>query len=328
MFDEDGFISRDLRPLAAVPGASGFTDDAAVVAPPPGCELVITGDTIVAGVHFPFGERADLIAIRAVRVNISDLVAKGADPIGYLLHITVPRGTEEGFGADFCAGLTTCQKDYGIGVLGGDTVVAPEDALLSVSVTAFGAVPRAQSVRRFGAQPKDVLFVSGTIGDAALGLLAARGDPLPDIAEADVEVLEASYRLPRPPFGLQQAIRRHARASLDISDGLVGDLERLCRASGVAARVDVAKVPLSDAVTRTCARDQRLMKVVLTGGDDYQVLASVPVDRAISFAHDAREAGHMVKAIGKMLPGPPQVSVLDRDGEPMAFRRTRYSHRA
>ncbi|MCB1483083.1 MAG: thiamine-phosphate kinase [Rhodobiaceae bacterium] len=327
MFDEDRFIRECLRPLASVPGAAGFTDDAALIQPPEGKSLIATADTIIAGVHFPASERANLIAARAIRVNVSDLVAKGAEPFGYLLHLSVPAATRDEFGNEFAAALQSAHETYGLRLFGGDTTVVPEGAPLSVSVTMLGIAPDGGPVRRSGAKPGDVIFVSGEIGDAALGLLVARGDPMPKLAPEHRSHLEASYRLPRPPVGIQPAIVAHAHASMDISDGLVGDLERMCQASGVSARVSASKVPLSDAVREACERDARLMKVVLTGGDDYQVLVAVPLDKSIAFAREALTHGHTVKAIGTCGDGPPEVVAVDGAGQPLSFTHTRYTHR-
>ena len=237
MFDEDKFIRECLRPLASVPGSAGFTDDAALIQPPDGKSLVATADTIISGVHFQAKERPNLIAARAIRVNISDLVAKGAEPFGYLLHLSVPASTADEFGSEFAAALGSAHETYGLRLFGGDTTVVPEGAPMSISITMLGLSPEGGPVRRSGAKPGDVIFVSGEIGDAALGLLVARGDPLPELPREHLSHLEASYRLPRPPVGLQPAIVAHAHASMDISDGLIGALERICLASGVSARV-------------------------------------------------------------------------------------------
>ncbi|MCB1471923.1 MAG: thiamine-phosphate kinase [Rhodobiaceae bacterium] len=327
MFDEDDFIRRCLRPLAAVPGSAGLTDDAAVIDFPAGESIVVTTDMIVSGVHFPRDEKPALVAARALRVNVSDLVAKGADPLGYLLQISVPAGTGDGFGDDFAAGLSADHTRYGLKLYGGDTAVVPEVAPLGVAVTMFGSTRGERAPRRSGACPGDVVFVSGDIGDAALGLMVARGDPFPDIGAGHLDYLEAAYRLPRPPFGLQGAIRKHARAAMDISDGLVGDLARLCQTSGVSARIRAEKVPLSAAAKAACDSDPRLMKLVLTGGDDYQSMVIVPVDQSISFARDCMTSGFPVKAIGTCGDGPPEVVAIGMDGQPMSFARTRYTHR-
>lgn len=327
MFDEDSFISDHLRPLAVIPGAGGLVDDAALYTPDAGQSLVISADTITAGVHFPHDEQAELIAARALRVNVSDIVAKGADPVGYILQLSVPVSISDNFGAEFAAGLAATNTAFGLGLFGGDTTVVAETAPLVVSVTMFGTLETGTIIRRGGARPGDVLFVSGEIGDAALGLLIVRGDPMPDLPIAERAHLEAVYRLPRPPLGLQGAIRAHARASMDVSDGLIGDLERMCHASGISARVSATKVPLSDAVRLACEREPDLLKRVLTGGDDYQALVAVPVEKAIAFARDALTSGHLVHAIGTCGDGPPEVVAVDGGGQQIVFDETRYTHR-
>src|SRR5690606_19603926 len=164
---EFGMIARYLRPLASDPGAFGLTDDAAALAPEPGFDLVLTKDMVAAGVHFFADDPAASIARKALRVNLSDLAAKGAEPIGYLLGLALPADWTEDWMAEFSAGLAEDQKRYGLSLLGGDTVKSPDGLMLSV--TAIGQVPSGGIVRRAGAQAGDLIVVSGTIGDAALG---------------------------------------------------------------------------------------------------------------------------------------------------------------
>ncbi|MFN0263437.1 thiamine-phosphate kinase [Tepidamorphus sp. 3E244] len=326
MFDEDSFIRDCMSPLASPDGAANFTDDAAHIAPPSG-KLVVTGDTIIAGVHFLADEDPGLIAQRAIRVNVSDLVAKGAQPWGYVLHLSVPANTADGFGPAFAAGLALDHETYGLQLFGGDTTVVPETAPLSLSITMMGQAPDREPLLRSGAEDGDVIFVSGNIGDAALGLLVARGDPMPGIGAEHLSALEQGYRLPQPPVGLQPAISKHASAAMDISDGLVGDLERLCAASGVSARLTAAKVPMSDAVKAAIEADPSLLKVALTGGDDYQSLIVVPLEESIAFARDALATGVPVTAIGTCGEPPVEVVTVDREGHDIRFETTRYTHR-
>jgi thiamine-monophosphate kinase len=310
---EFALIARHFRPLAG-PGALDLQDDAAVLAPPSGRELVLTCDAMVGGVHFLADDPPDLVGRKLLRVNLSDLAAKGATPLGYLMTVSAPRGTPDGWFAGFAAGLAQDQREYGITLLGGDTTSTPGPT--SLSLTAIGHVAPGLAVRRSGAAPGDGIWVTGTIGDAALGLLVARGG----ISDASGHLL-SRYRLPRPRVGL--AIAGIASAGMDISDGLVQDLGHICRASGVAAEVDARLLPLSDAAR---AAGEVWLPTCLTGGDDYELLLAVPPAREAALRHEARVAGVTVTRIGVLRAGPPRVSVRGIDGTPMVLPQGGWSH--
>ncbi len=263
--DEFALIADWLAPLAAErPGAFELTDDAASIAVPSGHEMVVTADALVAGVHFREHDSPNTAAARALRTNLSDLAAMGAKPYGYMLTLALPPGCDAGWMAAFTERLARDQSTFGIGLLGGDTVATPGP--LTVAVTALGFVESGQLLRRSGARPGDMVCVSGTIGDAALALKVAGAVP----------ALQERFRLPEPRLALGRALIGCATAAIDISDGLVADLGHLCRASGVGARVGVATVPLS-AAGRACLRaDPSLIETVLTGGDDYELLFTMP----------------------------------------------------
>lgn len=323
--DEHGLIERYFRPLATAPGAFSLTDDTAAYAPPPGCDLVLTKDGIAEGVHFPAGEAADIVARKALRTNLSDLAAKGADPVGYLVLLGLPDDWSEEWVAGFAAGLAADQLEYGALLYGGDTI---RSGRLVVSVTAFGTVPAGAMVRRAGARAGDRIYVSGTIGDGALGLLeAVDRDRLPrSLAGGDRAALLDRYRLPRPRVGLAGAIRRFAVAAMDVSDGLAGDLDRLCRASGVTARVDVADVPLSSAARACVAAEPALHDLCLTGGDDYEILAAVAPAKAAEFEQAAAAAGTGVRDIGAFVAGSGEARFLGADGAARALASRAFSH--
>ncbi|HTL64811.1 MAG TPA: thiamine-phosphate kinase, partial [Pseudolabrys sp.] len=234
---EDRLIARFFGPIATDPGALGLSDDAAFIKPPSGCDLVLKTDAIVGGVHFFPEDAAQAVASKALRVNLSDLAAKGARPLGFLLSLTVPKDIEEDWLSGFADGLRGDAVLFGCPLFGGDTDRTPGP--VTVSIAMFGSVPEGTMVRRAGAKAGDRVFVTGTIGDAALGV-ALRGGKTWRLTDAQRQHLMSRYLLPQPRNVLAEAIRNHASAAMDISDGLVGDFRKLCRASGVAADINVA----------------------------------------------------------------------------------------
>jgi thiamine-monophosphate kinase len=322
---EDRLIARYFRPLARHPGALGLADDAALLTPPPGCDLVLTTDGIIAGVHVFPDTAADAIARRALRVNLSDLAAKGAKPAGFLLAVALPAGTSDDWMAAFVRGLDADAKQYDCPLLGGDTDRTPGP--LSVSITAFGTLPTGTMVRRSGAGARDALFVTGTIGDAALGLtLRKDARAAPSLTAAQRNHLLTRYLVPEPRNALAETLRTHASAALDISDGLAGDLAKLCRASGVSTQIDVGRVPLSDAARAFIAAEPALLERALTGGDDYEILAAVPAEKIASFRVSARAAGVPVTEIGRLEAGDAPPRFIGPDQHVLAFQRPSYSH--
>ncbi|MCT8973041.1 thiamine-phosphate kinase [Microbaculum marinisediminis] len=322
--DEHGLIARYFRPLATAPGAFQLLDDAAAFSPPPGTDLVLTKDGIAEGHHFLSGEAAGVVARKALRVNLSDLAAKGATPDGYLVLLGLGPDWTEDWVRDFAEGLAADQEEYGISVYGGDTIRA--DTLL-VSITAFGSVEKGGMVRRAGARPGDRVYVSGTIGDGALGLLVATDDPRISGLDDDKRAfLRARYRLPQPRVVLAPAVARFATAALDVSDGLVGDLDKLCAVSRVSARIQAGTVPLSVAAAAAVQDNPALLALCLTGGDDYEILCMVSPDNAAAFEAAAAEAGVPVRNIGEVVEGGERPVFLDTEGAPMQFGHRAFSH--
>lgn len=321
---EFDLIARYLRPLADDPAAFGLTDDAAALTPPPGYDLVLTKDMVCAGVHFFPDDPPASIARKALRVNLSDLAAKGARPIGYLLGLALSADWTEDWMEAFSAALGEDQKTYGIALLGGDTVRASGG--LTLSITAIGVVPTGAMVRRSGAQVGDAIVVSGTIGDAALGLRLRLGTLDGGPAGAGAAHLLDRYLHPQPRLALAGAVRRYARAALDVSDGLLGDLGHITRASGVSAILDAAAVPLSEPARRLVDADETALASVLTGGDDYEILAIVSGDRLDAYRAEAAVAGIPVTVIGRIVEGLGPPVALGIDEAPLRLGRVSHDH--
>jgi len=322
---EERLIARHFCPLAKHPGALALADDAAILTPPPGCDLVLTTDGVIAGVHFFPDDPPDTIGRKALRMNLSDLAGKGAKPLGFLLSAALPAGVEEQWLADFAAGIGADAERYQCPLLGGDTDRTPGPT--SIFIAAFGAVPQGKMVRRSTAKVGDRIIVTGTIGDAALGVLLRRDAQLADrwrLTETMRDHLRQRYLLPQPRSVLAEAVLQHASAAMDVSDGLAGDLAKLCRASGIAAEVDVARVPLSEAACAALDADPALIETVLTGGDDYEILLTLPAERLASFRSAAEAAGVAASEIGHVVAG--EGARFMRDGEVLEFARPSFSH--
>jgi thiamine-monophosphate kinase len=325
MSAEERLIACYFGPLATAPGAFGLSDDAAVVTPPPGFDLVLTTDGVIAGVHFFADDAPGNIGRKALRMNLSDLAAKGAKPVGFLLSIALAGKVDEAWLAGFAAGLGDDATHYQCPLLGGDTDHTPGP--LSVSIAAFGVLPHGTMVRRSTAKPGDVVLVTGTIGDAALGVRLRRDASLAQrwrLSEAMSAHLKDRYLLPQPRNALAEAVRQCASAAMDVSDGLAGDLAKLCRASGLAAEIDVARVPLSDAARGAIAADPALIETALTGGDDYEIVLTLKPDKLAALRAAAEKAGVAVSEIGRIAAG--QGVRFMHDGKALSFTRASYSH--
>jgi thiamine-monophosphate kinase len=319
---EDRLIQRFFAPIATHPGALGLADDAAFIKPPPGCDLVLKTDAIIGGVHFFPDDAAQSVASKALRVNLSDLAAKGAKPLGFLLTLALPKEIGDDWLAGFAEGLRADAVLFGCPLFGGDTDRTPGP--VTVSIAMFGSVPEGTMVRRAGAQVGDAVFVSGSIGDAALGLVLRKGAAW-KLNEAQRQHLTSRYLLPQPRNALAEAVRTHASAAMDVSDGLVGDFTKLCRASKVAAEIEVARVPLSDAAKAAIAADPSMLESALTGGDDFEIVCTVPAGKAASFRAAAQAAKVAVSEIGEIKAGE-GARFLGVNGQALAFKRASFSH--
>lgn len=321
--DEFEIIARHFKPLAAkCEGALGLADDAAALRVGAGRELIVTADALVEGVHFLPDDPPDLIARKMLRVNLSDLAAKGAVPTVYLMTLALGPAVDDAWIEAFARGLAKDQDEYGIVLAGGDTTATP--GLTTLSVTAMGEVTEGRALRRNGARAGDGVWVSGTIGDGVLGLAAARGE-LPDLAADAVAELADRYRLPRPRVTLGPRLISLAHAAMDVSDGLVGDLRHICEASGLGAEIEAARVPLSQAAKAVLAREPARLRAMLTGGDDYEILFTAPPAREGALAALGREMGLSLTRIGTMREGG-DVVVRDAAGGAIEMGQGGYRH--
>jgi thiamine-monophosphate kinase len=323
---EDDLIATMFAPIAG-PGALGLKDDVACFTPPAGYDLVVTADAVVAGVHFLHDDPPETIARKALRVNVSDLAAKGADPLGFVMTVAFPAGVQTEWIAAFAAALGDDAARWSCPLLGGDTVRTPGP--LSISITALGCVPKGMLVTRTGARPGDLIYVTGFIGDAALGLQVRLREAawIDRLSDASHDFLLGRFLHPQPRLAMNHAVREHASAAMDVSDGLVGDLTKLIRVSGVGARIELSRLPLSDAVRAALRLDPALFDMAVTGGDDYEILCTVPPLHAIAFEAAARTAGVAVARIGQVNEYTQTGALfLDANGARRTFARSSYSH--
>ena len=291
-----------------------------------GDELVVTCDTIIEGVHFLPDDPPDAIGHKALAVNLSDLAAKGAEPYAYLLALALREALPPWL-EGFVRGLGALQTSAGIALIGGDTSATAGP--ITLTITALGLVPTGEAVLRRGAKPGDRLYVSGTIGGAHLGLRLRKDRELAEAwgltPEEGASLIER-YQRPEPRTRMAALLRRDAHAAIDVSDGLVGDLQKLCAASAAGAVIEADRVPLSAGARKACAAEPRLFEALITAGDDYEILAAVPEAKAASFEAAALEREVSVVAIGKIVAGTPEVLVRDGEGRPLTFAHKGYAH--
>ncbi|MFW6020860.1 MAG: thiamine-phosphate kinase [Guyparkeria sp.] len=294
----------------------GVGDDAAILAPRAGESLVIASDMLVAGRHFPSSTAPAAVAHKALAVNLSDLAAMGAAPLGFTLSLGLPE-TDAAWLESFSTGLRAAASRWGCDLIGGDTVRAPQ---LTLSITVFGTLTGARSIRRDGAPAGDRLAVTGTIGDAALGLMLAleNGRLPPGITEADRELLLSRLDRPEPRLSVGQALVGRASGGLDVSDGLLQDLGHLLEASGLAAEIDLDAIPLSPAARRWLEVLPDDLDRVLAGGDDYELLLALPPELPLDPAWG-------LTVIGRLDEAGPVGAIRERAGRPLPGRRG-YNH--
>ena len=294
-------IDRFFAPLSrGFAGARGLTDDTASLSIRDGNEAVITLDTMVSGVHFLPTDPPDLIARKLLRVNLSDLASAGATPRTYFLSLSLPSSIDDVWIGAFADGLAADQAIFGIALGGGDTTSTPE--ALTLSITAIGEVPRGQAITRAGARAGEDIYVSGTIGDAALALALIQAGGA-EQALKDAPALVARYRLPEPRVALGGSLRGLATAAIDVSDGLIADLDHICQISSVGAEVDAASVPLSPDARNVLAKQDALSERIYTGGDDYELLFTVKPENTRKIGALSASLGLPLTRIGQTVEG-------------------------
>jgi thiamine-monophosphate kinase len=318
-------IARHFAPIAGA-GGLGLLDDAGLLRPARGYEIVVTADALVAGVHFFADDPPASIARKALAVNLSDLAAKGAKPEGFVLSLVLPKGWTEAWLAGFASGLASVAAESGCALIGGDTVSTPGP--LMISITAFGSVPAGRMVLRSGARPGDRVLVSGTIGDGALGLKVhgpARPGWVSRLGEAERAFLADRYLHPQPRLALAAGLQSHASAAMDVSDGLVGDLAKLLKASGAGAEIDLDAIPLSQPARAAIMADPALAELAWTGGDDYEILCTASEREYPALVAAAEAAGMALTRIGHVT-DKASVATYREKGRARSFAQGSFAH--
>jgi thiamine-monophosphate kinase len=322
--NEFDIINTYFAPLSVLEqGAFSLTDDGAVLdTPDDQKDLVITTDSLVEGVHFLTTDLPQNIAAKLLRVNLSDLAAMGAVPAFYSLAIALPSNLSASWLEAFSRGLAGDQKEFGITLIGGDTVSS--SGPLTLTITAIGFVEKGAALRRNGAKVGDDIWVSGFIGDGALGLKVAKND-IPKISEKIKKYLLSSYRTPYPRTLLGPMLVNNVHAAIDISDGLISDLGHICEMSGVGADVQLNGIPMSFATKQIVTKEANYIDLVLGGGDDFELLFTAD-NTFIDIAKDiSRKSNVGLTKIGKIVE-PEVIRILKADGAEYHIDKVGYSH--
>jgi thiamine-monophosphate kinase len=320
---EFAMIAKLFAPLASNdPGAFALTDDAATIKVPADQELVVTKDMLVEGVHFLRDDPPDLVARKALRVNLSDLAAKGATPRTYLLGLSLAPWIVDDWLTRFAAGLADDQKRFAVTLSGGDTTAT--SGPLTLSITAFGTVPLGRMIRRLGARPRDAVFVTGTIGDAGAGLAVLKGEGV-GLSDFNRAALISRYQLPEPRVALGPQLLGIASSALDVSDGLLADLGHIAKISEVRIAVDAAKVPISPATQTLWGQSQETIVRAAASGDDYEIAFTAPASARARLEELSRTSGVAIAEIGRVEAGT-GVHLLDDKGKAIPVSRAGFSH--
>jgi thiamine-monophosphate kinase len=320
--DEFGFIEKYLAPLATDDGAFALTDDAAVFSCEEGKEIVIAKDAISEGVHFLPNTEPRLIAKKLVRVNLSDMAAMGANPKHYLMSAALNSKVDELWLKEFCESLAEEQKEFGISLLGGDTI--KQSGPITLSMTMIGEVEKEKILRRNGAKIGDDIYVTGNLGNAAFGLKILQNTLKIEQNDAKSEFV-GKYCLPNPQIGAGTALVGLISAAIDVSDGLLGDLSRICDCSGVGAEIYKNILPVSENATQLLERQENLWSLVLSGGDDYELLFTAAPAKAAEIEAISQKIDVKMTKIGQ-IKEKTGVNVLDSAGNIITFDNTGYKH--
>ncbi|MEZ5648251.1 MAG: thiamine-phosphate kinase [Alphaproteobacteria bacterium] len=315
-------ISRYFAPLAHLSGAAGLLDDAAILDIPSDQDLIVTNDSVVAGIHYRGDEPANRVAQKLMRRNLSDLAAMGASPHAYNLSFAIPAETPESWIAGFAQGLGEDQRTYGLSLIGGDSLAVPCVSVLGM--TMFGVVPKGRIISRKGAMAGDNIYCSGTIGDGFLGLKASRGE-FSELSNVQRETLITRYELPLPRLSLGIALRGIATAMIDISDGFMADLNHICRVSGVGAHIETARIPFSSPAKEILQHTPSLLSDILTGGDDYELLFAAPPSMQDRITVIAKELSLSITYVGRMR-AEQKIQVVDPNHQPLSLKQRGYTH--
>jgi thiamine-monophosphate kinase len=316
-------IERIFAPLArGAPGALNLSDDVALLAPIPGCEIVLKIDSLIESVHFRRDDPPSSVGRKALRRALSDLAAKGAAPAAYLLALALPEWPDMSWLEEFAGGLSRDQQEFGISLLGGETDATPGP--VTITVTAVGFVPEGALVRRKGAKPGDLVFVTGTIGDAGAGLAILVQEYVPSLGTA-AEFLISRYQVPTPRLAFGRALRGIASAAIDVSDGLLADLGHIADVSGVRIETDSPAIPLSSHLQGLRGTELDARIPAATAGDDYEIAFTAPAEASDAIREVARRTATNVTAIGRVVAGR-GVTFLDATGAELPLERRGYTH--
>jgi thiamine-monophosphate kinase len=320
---EFAMIAKLFAPLAASnPGALGLSDDAATVQVPSDQELVVTKDMLVEGVHFLRDDPPELLAKKALRVNLSDLAAKGATPRNYLLGLSLASWIGDEWLTRFAAGLAEDQKRFAVTLSGGDTTAS--SGPLTISITALGTVPLGRMIRRKGARPRDAVFVTGTIGDAGAGLAVLKGEGV-GLSDFNRSALISRYQLPEPRVALGRQLLGIASSALDVSDGLLADLGHISKISDAKIAIDAAKIPVSPATQALWGQSQETIVRAATSGDDYEIAFTAPASARSRVEELSRTSGVAITEIGRVEAGT-GAHLLDDKGKAIPVARMGFTH--
>lgn len=326
---ENEFIETYLKPLCTTPEAFNLSDDAACLTPCGGFDIILSKDLLIEDHHFLKSDSPEDIAHKALAVNLSDIAAKGAQPIGFLLGLAFPNAPDPNWASAFTSELKQMIETYDCPLLGGDTTGTKGP--LAISVTILGQIETGKMIRRNTAKPGDIIYVSGALGDAALGFeLHKENDASSlttwDLTEDQKSSLITRYLRPTPRTNLAGALKQYATAAMDISDGLHSDLQKLCDASGLTAEIELSTIPFSNATIAVIEQAANNRDHALTWGDDYEILATIAPENAGEFEQLAKNLGTKVTRIGETKQPAGPVIYKEADGKPHNIKSAAFRH--